>query len=59
MRKTIGWIMFIAGIGGILLNIYALISGAVEASYLATNTFGCIVFIIIGWNLKKATKEQG
>jgi len=61
VKKALGWLLFVIGIGGIITNIVFVVTSGTSSWTLVINTLFCLVFIFGGWRLahpKERTYSQ-
>jgi hypothetical protein len=51
MKKAIGWILFIWGLGGIIANLVFVFASGASSWVLVINTLFCLLFIFGGWRI--------
>ena len=58
-KIILGWVLFIWGLLGILFNIFSVLVGMVPfGSIIFINSIVCLIFIVVGYNLKKQRKPK-
>jgi membrane protein implicated in regulation of membrane protease activity len=59
MKKSIGWILLVIGIGGIIVNLIFVFSTGQSTWSLVINTIVCLLFVVGGWQFSHPKEERG